>query len=63
MTAVNDTVTQLKSNLVICRKRKQAHMTRLHHQLQEAQSRHKQWTEERERLKMAVKKLKRKIEE
>ena len=60
---LNSEVTQLKSDLTVCRKRKQAQMTRLRRQLNEAQSRCRQWADELDRLNQSANKLKRKIEE
>lgn len=54
---------QAKKEAAVRRKRRAAQLTRLRHQLQEAQVRRKQWCEEREQLRAAIVRLKQKIEE
>ena len=61
--SLNQYIKQLHSSLAVGRKRRQAQLTRLHHQLQEAQGRRHQWAEEADRLRAAIRKLRQKIEE
>ena len=63
MLAKQGILKKLQDSVIIERKKRHAQLTRLHHQLQEAQTRRRQWHEERTRLHTIITDLKAKNKE
>ncbi len=53
----------LKNDIIVAKKRNHAQLTRLRHQLQEAQGKRYQWQQDKEKLTNTIKKLKKLSEE